>query len=453
MSSPATTAIEVSRRLERFSTWPWPPSVLILTGIAYFFGLFDVLTLGVSAPVIAKQMGVRATELAAVGSILALIGYPLGGLGLAHVADALGRRRAIVVTLLAYSLGSLLTAAATNVYEIYAFRFITGIGIGADLAVVAAYLNEMTPANARGRYQSFATFLGFVGAGISPLLGYFLVTSLSYGWRIYFIVGGLGAIATLFARRGLPESPRWLLAKGRVEEARKIVEQLEEYQKKKVGDLPPLPEVKGGITLARSKVPLFDLFSRKHGWRLILLLVVYLVYYAFTYPFLTLTPSLLASSGYSIARSLFAVGIGGLGYAVGAGLASLTADYMERKYLISLVFVLHAIGLILIGLKSSVAEVIVADFITSLANTWLVTLLYVYAAENFPSSARSNGVAATEGLGHISPIFTVGLTVAVFNKYGFFTAYLMLGLFAIAAAIIVLPGIRATRRYLEEVAE
>lgn len=445
---------QVSERLERFKTWPWPYTVLVIVGAAYFFGLFDVLTIGTAAPTIGAQMGVNPEIVASDGTVYSLIGYVVGAFLFSHISDTLGRKRGLTVSLIAYSVGSVLTATATDITQVYIWRFITGIGIGADLAIAAAYLSELSPHGNRGTFQSLGTFFGFTGAGVAPLIGFFLIPSFAIGWRIFFIIGAIGGFFVLFIRKSVPESPRWLLSKGRVKEASDLLDTVESSYKTKHGDLPPITEMKAEIVESEKKFPLLHLFSRKHGLRLALVLVVFFLYYLWTYPFLALTTALLSVSGFSIFASLFILGLGSLGYAVGAFSAFLTTDRIQRKYLISILFILAGISLFGIAAKISTTELIIADFFGAFTNTFLATTLYVYAAENFPTRARSNGVASTDGVGHLAPVFFLPfVATAFFPMYGFFNTYLLLGIISIIGGIVVLAGIKTTGRKLEELSE
>jgi putative MFS transporter len=439
-------------RLERFGSWPWPFSVLVVIGIAYFFGLYDVLTLGVAAPAIASQLGVSATSLASIGTVIALVGYLFGAVGFAHIADKYGRKTGLTVTLISYSVGSLLTGLSTNVLEIYFWRFVTGVGIGADLAIAAAYLSEMTPAGVRGRFQSLGTFFGFVGAGIGPLIGLFVIPVAAYGWRIYFIIGALGGLAVLYLRRGVPESPRWLIMKNRTTEAERVIQLAETVYQKKKGSPPPVSTLSVS-QLQEKALPITSLFTRKHLPRVLLMLAVFLFYYVYAYPFLALTTSLLSASGYAYIASLTVVGIGGLGFALGAFLSYIFSDLTERKYLIALLFFVQAASMVGIGIKGSLAEEVASYFVAAFSNTFLATMLYVYSAENFPTRARSNGVALTDGLGHLAPIFSVPFVASVFAVSGLLRAYEILAIEAFLGGIFVLLGIRSTRRVLEEISE
>ncbi|MFP3293363.1 MAG: MFS transporter, partial [Nitrososphaeria archaeon] len=136
----------VIARLDSLNTWPWPLSLLVIIGIGYFFDLYDVLTLGVAAPYMGPQLGVSPVTLSSIGSMVVLIGYTVGALLYAHIADTVGRKTGLLITLLTYSVGSILTAVSTSVLEVYIWRFITGLGIGAELSIAAAYLSEMAPA-------------------------------------------------------------------------------------------------------------------------------------------------------------------------------------------------------------------------------------------------------------------------------------------------------------------
>ena len=444
---------QVSARLERFTTWPWSYTVLVVVGAAYFFGLFDVLTIGVAAPAIGTQLGVAPQNVAGIGTVISLIGYTIGAFLFSHISDTMGRKRGLMVSLIAYSVGSLLTATATTVTQVYIWRFVTGIGIGADLAIAASFLSELAPHNIRGKFQSLGTFFGFVGAGVGPLIGFLIIPAWDFGWRIFFIIGSLGGIFVIFIRRNMPESPRWLVSKGRDKEASDLLDSVEKDYKQRHGNLPPVNPTKGEIVVSETKIPLLQLFSKKHGLRLILVLAVFLLYYFYTYPFLALTTSLLYASGYTIITSLLVVGFGSLGYAIGSFSAFLFSERIERKYLISILFVAQGLSMFGLAIRLNIAEILISDFAGALTNTFLATTLYVYAAENFPTRARSNGVAATDGLGHLAPVFSIPIALAMFMSSGFFNTYLMLGIVAIIGGMVVLLGIRTTGKKLEDISE
>src|SRR5579863_3042230 len=122
---------------------------------------------------------------------------------------------------------SLLCAASWNIPSLLLFRTIQGIGLGGEVPVAAAYINEISHAKGRGRFFLIYQFIFPIGLVGASLLGYWLVPV--FGWRTMFLIGGLPAILVLalFAGNILPESPRWLVAKGRYDEADNIVEQME----------------------------------------------------------------------------------------------------------------------------------------------------------------------------------------------------------------------------------
>ena len=439
----------VITRLDSFNTWPWSLSLLVIIGIGYFFNLYDVLTLGVAAPYMGPALGVSPVTLSSIGSMVVLIGYVVGALLYAHISDTVGRKTGLLITLLTFSVGSILTAVSTSALEAYIWRFISGLGIGAELSIASAYLSEMAPASVRGRFQSLGTFIGFIGAGIGPLMGYFIIPAFPWGWRLFFVIGGLGAVTAVFFRWWVPESPRWLVHKGRVADAKRIVEGLESRWRALRGALPQLPQLQAEVR-RYERIPVVELLtSRKYAYRVLFVLLVYLLYYAFAYPFLGLTASLLHASGMTAIASLYIVGFGGLGYAIGAFLTAVFADKLERKNLIAIGLVLQGIGLLAIGLKISVAEVLGAYFLSALANTFLVTGLYVYMAEVFPAGARSMGGALTDGLGHLAPEISIPVAVAIFASYALFGTFAFLAVLSFVTAAVIVLGMRTTKRVLE----
>ena len=137
-------------------------------------------------------------------------------------------------------IGTILAAISTNVAELIIFRFIAGLGIGAEIAAVTTYIIELSPARLRGRYTSWATTAAYAGFAVVPFVARALVPTFASGWRILFLIGALGGLTILFMRRNLPPSPRWLVTQGRTEEAHELVAEAEEKARDDVDG--PLPE-------------------------------------------------------------------------------------------------------------------------------------------------------------------------------------------------------------------
>ena len=128
-----------------------------------------------------------------------------------------------MISVALFSIGTVLAAISTNVTELIIFRFISGLGIGAEIAAVTTYIGELSPARLRGRYTSWATTCAYAGFAAVPFIARALVPTFASGWRVLFGIGALGGVTILFMRRGMPPSPRWLMTQGRTDEAREVI--------------------------------------------------------------------------------------------------------------------------------------------------------------------------------------------------------------------------------------
>src|ERR1700759_2753841 len=217
----------VTARLDRIPVWPYERKLLWIVGAGYFFAFFDIVTISFATPVIATQFHVsKATVTLSVTS--SLIGYIIGAFADSTISDKWGRKLSLGVSGGVFSLGTILAAVSTNVPELIAFRFIAGLGIGAEIAAVTTYISELSPARLRGRYTSWATTAAYAGFAVVPFIARALVPTFASGWRILFLIGALGGLTILFMRRNLPPSPRWLVTQGRTDEAREMIETAEE---------------------------------------------------------------------------------------------------------------------------------------------------------------------------------------------------------------------------------
>src|SRR5579885_2620703 len=317
-------------RLDRIPTWPYERTLLWIVGAGYFFAFFDIVTISFAAPVIATQFYVsKATVTLSVTS--SLVGYIIGAFADSTIADKWGRKLSLSISVAVFSVGTILAAVSTNVTELIVFRFISGLGIGAEIAAVTTYIGELSPARLRGRYTSWATTAAYAGFAVVPFIARGLVPTFASGWRILFVIGALGALTILFLRRELPASPRWLVTQGRTEEAEEIVAEAEEKAKEEVPGRLPEPEPVPDEAKAE-RFPVKALLRPPMLGRVGLFVLIWFVYYIGNYGWLTLAPTLFTDKGYSLADSTTYLLVSGIGFLIGAYGRTHFSDRLERKY-------------------------------------------------------------------------------------------------------------------------
>jgi MFS transporter, putative metabolite:H+ symporter len=436
-------------RLDRIPVWPYEKKLLWVVGAGYFFAFFDIVTISFALPVIATQFHTSkgAVSLSVTSS---LIGYIIGALADSQVADKWGRKLSLAVSVTLFSVGTALAAVSWNVTSLIVFRFISGLGIGAEIAAVTTYLSEISPAPLRGRYTSWATTAAYAGFAVVPFVARFLVPNFAGGWRVLFGIGALGGLTILFMRRGLPASPRWLVSQGRHEEATEIVSEAEETARDNLDAHEELPAPEPVPDEAPAEdFPVKALLRPPMARRLFLFIAIWFVYYVGNYGWLTLAPTLFTDKGYSLADSITYLIVSGIGFLVGAYATTHFSDRFERKYSAALFALAWAISLLVIGLEVSPTVIIVFGFIASTTVGLLVPLLYTYTAEHFATSARATGVALTDGLGHIGGALAPLIVLGANSAWGFSGAFIVMAATGVLTGALLLFGIRATGRSLE----
>ncbi|MGH8274669.1 MAG: MFS transporter [Gammaproteobacteria bacterium] len=439
----------VLARQDRIPIWALPYSYLVVIGIGYFFTFFDIADIGFAMPAIAQQFHLSGSQSLFVALAVGLVGYVIGSIVIGSVADRVGRYRTLIITLSITAIGSFLDATATGVITLALWRFVTGIGVGADLNLVSTYIGELAPAGKRGRISTLTFLVGILGQSVTPFIALALVPHYTFGWRLLFVIGGLIASIGVIARVHLPESPRWLALHGRVEEADAIVSRMEARAEAR------------GVRLAEPRVtevskvleafPFRALFAPPYGGRLALLVAMWFFWYIGNYGFLGDAATLITAHGYTIAGSILFIGVGAIGYPAGALVMVWLADQVERRQLIFGSTVVWLAGMVLIGTSTGEAMLGVGSFFASFALGMYLQVAYTYTAELFPTRARSSGFSLSDGIGHAGGVLgAIMLPVAVAST-SFLIGFVSIGITGLIAGLIALLGPRTSRRRLEEV--
>jgi MFS transporter, putative metabolite:H+ symporter len=210
------TPQDILARIERLPLSSWQIRTRIIVGTATFFDAFDALSIAYALPVIVplwKLAPGQIGTLISFGFLGQLIGALIGG----SLAERFGRRPVITIAVMWFGLLSFACGFAWSYDSLLVLRLLQGLGLGAEVPVAATYISELARAHSRGRFVLLFELvfpLGLLGAA---LLGRWIVPTL--GWQYLFFVGGTPALLALFMMRNLPESPRWLAARGRGRDA------------------------------------------------------------------------------------------------------------------------------------------------------------------------------------------------------------------------------------------
>ncbi|MCH2171782.1 MFS transporter [Myxococcota bacterium] len=444
----ASSGAELIARLDRIPVWPYPTSVLWIIGAGFFFAFFDIVTIGFALPVITQEFGVTV-ETASWSVTSGLVGYILGSFLDSRIGDRYGRRVSLFLSVAAFSIGSLLSATSPSLGWLIFWRFISGMGIGAEIALVTTYMAESSPAPLRGRFTGWTLVAAFSGFAFVPLLAFHLVPHFSWGWRALFVAGALGGTLIGFMRRGLPPSIHWLVARGRLDEAESALASAEALAESRLGQ--PLEPPGPIASVAPNSDPaLKALLLPPHRNHLLVLGVLWFVYYVGNYAWLTLAADLFSGHGLSLTQSIGSLSVTGFGFVAGSVTAVFMSDRMDRRLTSALAALVWAVSLGTIGFTASTTTIPVLGFVASFTIGLVVPLLYTITGESFPTRVRATGVSLSDGVGHLGGAFCGQIIFAVESRTGFTGAFLAMAATGLMTAALVLLTPKNTGRSLNE---
>lgn len=420
--------------------------ITVALSAIFFFELADLNTFSYAAPALLEHHGFVLDDVAHVTSG-GFVGMAVGALLGGRVADRLGRRMSLIVSVCWFSVFSLLTAAVATPHLLLAMRFLTGFGLSAMTVVAIAYLSEMVAPARRGHTQALTLGLGLLGIPAAAFIARGVIPLGSETWRIVFVFGGLGLLV-LPLILALPETPRWLVEHGRTKEARDVALRLgaSEQQLDGVSFGTPLQAER------KSLRSLSELFRGRLAGRTVIMLVTWAFSMLGFYAFAAWVPSLLAAHGFSLTKSLTFSAVTTLGAVPGALLALPVTERFSRKWLMAITSVLIAACGTAYGLSNSGSMIIVFGFLVAALGQTFVAFLYAYTPEVFPTNVRSTGSGVGYSAGRLANVIGPLAIPAVYSGAGYTAVFLLIAAcWVIAGVTVALGGPESRGTRLEEV--
>ena len=420
MTSAAETTTRVPAaliraRLDRLPTTRYIWKLLLLLSLGGCFEFYDLFLMTYIGPGLTRSglfsgASVSLFGLSGLASFVAatFAGLFIGTLAFGFAADRFGRRAIFTYSLLWYTAGSIVMACQATALGILAWRLITGIGIGVELVTIDTYVAELMPKEIRGRAFTVNQVIQFTAIPVVALVSWLLVTRSPLGiegWRCVVLIGSVAAAFVWLIRRGLPESPRWLIARGRLFEAEQVVASMEKRVAAELGTaLPPaVPEVAAG---AVASAKFIQIFRAPYLGRTLMLVVFQFAQTIGYYGFSSWVPTLLIAAGIRTTASLQYSFIIAIFAPVGPLLVYGIADKIERKWQIVWSAVcIGGLGL-LFARRTEPGWLILLGVLLTCSNNWLSVAFHTYQAELFPTPVRAQAVGFVYSWSRFSAIFT-----------------------------------------------
>ncbi|MGV9654276.1 MFS transporter [Streptomyces sp. NPDC003554] len=426
-------------RLDRLPISRFHKITLVAVAFAYFFEFADINSFAVTAPRLIKLWGVTVNQVAYVTS-LSFVCMFLGSVVASWMADRWGRRTALNLTTVFFSVFSLASAFSWDIVSLGVFRALTSTGLSAMTVVAVIYVSELFPSALRGKFQAYAIVIGICGTPVTNFVASALVPINDWSWRLVYVWGALGIVYLFFARH-LKESPRWYESRGEHAKADAILTELETQITAEKGPLPlPAPPTDPPVL---KKAPLRILFQRKYLLPTLLLTVLWVTQTIGFFGYSSWAPTLLAKEGFSVEKSVFYVALSTAGAPLGSYIAALVTDRFERKWCLVAFGAIIAVCGLLYGLTFNPVLIIVFGFLVNLFERGYTALGYAYSPELFDTHGRSLGTGVSYGLGRLSNAVGPLVIAGLYNGSGYKSVFFFIaGTWLFGAVVLAVFGPR-----------
>jgi MFS family permease len=467
-----TVETDIPARMDRlpWSRWHW--LVVFALGITWLLDGLEVTIVGAIAAVLTSEQTLALTEgQIGIAGALYVAGNVVGAILFGYLTDRLGRKRLFTWTLVLYLAATVATAFAFDAWSFYVLRFITGMGIGGEYAAINSATEELNPARVRGRVElaiNGSWWLGtLIGAFATILLLNPEIIAVNLGWRVAFALGALLGVGVLLIRRLLPDSPRWLMTHGRMEDAERVVSEIEEQVKRYTGKDLPEPDDGHKIEITqRDRTPVREILRtmfvdqrRRTMLGLGLMLGQTFIYNAVLFTFGLALATFFKVPESSVPWYMIPFALGNF---MGPLILGPLFDRVGRKPMIAGCYLLSAAALLVTGYLFSIE----ALSEVSVTVWWSITFFfasagassaYLTVSEIFPLEIRANAISFFYAFGSALGGVMGPLLFAAYVESGdpaqVFIGYIIAAVaMAIGGVMEIFLGVEAEKESLEDVA-
>jgi putative MFS transporter len=420
--------------------------LLSLGCLIYGFTAMNTMLISATLPAIIEEWSLDSIT---AGFLLSsgYIGMFIGALSCGFLADIIGRKKALIFTILIMSTFTGLCSISKDVLSMSILRFLAGIGLGGTLPQPGVYISEYVPAKHRGKFVGFVETSWVFGALLAISFPFLLIPL--YGWRLTFLIAFIPLFLILLIILFIPESLRYLELKNKHEEILKILKK-HKLLSKKINE-----EILNKSKEIHKNVSFKEIFSSKYRNRTILLWILWAVLvYTYHGIFLWLPTIYVKEFGFEIIKSLYWTLIVTLMQVPGYFSATFLLDIIGRKKVLAIYLGLAGIGCLLLSIAKDINTILLWSCVISFFNLGAWAGLYTYTPELYPTRIRGTGSGIAASIGRLAGILAPTLTGFLYSIGKVLFPFAIFTLAHIIASLsVIFLGIETKGKVLEEISE
>lgn len=424
----SASLVSVDKAIQVAGVGKFQYRLFVIFGLVWMADAMQVLSIGFSAPSIAKTFGITVPQALQSGTFF-FIGMLIGAFVFGRMADRIGRRPVLMIAVVIDACAGVASAFAPEFTWLLFLRFLTGIGVGGTLPVDYTMMAEFLPSDRRGRWLVLLESFWAVGTIFLALLALVAVSWGDDAWRVIFFVTGLPALIGVVLRFYIPESPMYLNRNGKSDQARKVLERVARVNRRGV----EVPALQPETPVHKS---MFALFSSSYRRRSIGLFLAWALISIAYYGVFVYLPVKLSTEGFAFMRGQEFLVLLALVQLPGFALSAYGVERWGRKPTLIGFLILSAVGCMLYSLGTSPAVVIGSTLLMSfsLLGTW--GALYAFTPEVYPTDLRASGMGMAGAVARFGGLFAPAIIAPIMTSH-FTLSLVVLSSMLVAGAVAI----------------